>query len=107
MELLLEMTTRNKLTKNNPIIGWFQYTKRFQTLPRHRLALPQSNPYVGTFNHIKKNISAEEYEYSVPLDFLLLYFKTFTQPTSIKRSVGCQTDFDDSAFIVLQFPGKN
>lgn len=99
------MTTRNTITKNNPIIGWFQYSKRFSNLPRHRLALPHSNPYIGTFKHTKQSISAIEYNYNIPVESLLLYFKTFTH--TITRSIGCQTNFDDSAFIVVEFPYKS
>ncbi len=99
------MTTRKDITRNSPFVGWFQYSRRFNGYKITKFNLPSANPYVGTFRHTtcfqpKQNVSATEYSYNIPIESLLLYFKTFTQPPTTMRSVACQTDPDD-VFIVL------
>ena len=102
------MASRKAITKKHPLLGWFQYSNRFNNFRIKQPLLPNLNPYVGTFSHsfkIQPTISKEQYEYHIPLESLMLYFKQLRYP--IKRSIGTQTDKDDVTFVVLEFPNKS
>ena len=103
------MASRKDITKRHPLLGWFQYSNRFNAFRYKQPMLPKLNPYIGTFRHSIKVqppvISQEQYEYNIPLESLMLYFKTLRQP--IKRSVATQTDKDEFTFVVLELPNKN
>ena len=92
------MASRKDITKRHPLLGWFQYSNRFNAFRYKQPILPKLNPYIGTFRHSIKIqppvISQEQY-----------YFKTLRQP--IKRSVATQTDKDEFTFVVLELPNKN
>lgn len=96
------MSTRKDVFQNHPLLGWFQYSNRFNT--HHDSHLPRLNPFVGNFHH-SNTISDIKYEYALPLEFLLpVYYRTLVLP--IKRSIATQTD-DDTSFILLELPCKN
>ena len=103
------MASRKEITKKHPLLGWFQYSNRFNAFRIKQPILPKLNPYVGTFSHSIKIqpfiISQEQYECNIPLESLLLYFKTLQHP--IKRSVATQTDKDEFTFVVLELPNKS
>ena len=57
------------ITKRHPLLGWFQYSNRFNAF-RYKQPIPKLNPYIGTFRHSIKIeppvISQEQYEYNIP-----------------------------------------
>lgn len=92
------MSERKSFFKNNPIVGWFQYSTTFKEEEAEKL--PKNNSYVGTFTHHLKNNDISKEEYDLPLDKLLLYFKTIHTVPQMRRSIGTQTSND--SFIIVQ-----
>ena len=92
------MSERSNFFKNNPIVGWFQYSTPFK---KETEMLPKNNSYVGTFTHHLKNNEISKEEYDLPLDKLLLYFRTIHTVPQMRRSVGTQTTPNDT-FVIVQ-----
>ena len=93
------MTSRINLFKNNAIIGWFQYSKTFEKSNDAEDKLPKNNAFVGNFAHHLSKVSLEKYEVELPIEKLLLYFKTLHTKPKYRRSVGTQT-IDD--YVILR-----
>jgi len=85
------MASRISLFKNNAIIGWFQYSKTFEKSNIEEDKLPKNNAFVGNFKHNLNKVSLEKYELDLPVEKLLLYYKTLHTKPKYLRSVGTQT----------------
>ena len=93
------MTSRINLFQNNGIIGWFQYSQRFEEKKKED-ELPKNNGYVGNFAHHISHVSIEKYDYDLPLEKLMLYFRTIHTVPAFRRSVGTQTLGDDFVIVL-------
>jgi hypothetical protein len=102
------MSNRRSLFQSNPFIGWFQYGSSFKEFDKPPDTLPRSNPFVGTFDHLAKDIKKLDLQKTSQLDIevnkLLLYYKTLHTKPKIFKDVSTQTEvgfaLDDLYFIV-------
>ena len=97
------MSSRKKLFKNNPIVGFFQYTNNFNC---DKNVLSPTNPYVGKFKHDTSDISKEMYNHDVKIEKLLLYYKTLHTKNVVTRSIATQTNLNEDNFIVINIQPK-
>lgn len=98
------MSDRKSIFRNNPFVGWFQYSKTFNEYEKPN-DLPSNNPFVGTFlHHSKKNEINFQLDNSISK--LFLYYKTLHSRPVLMKDVSTQTEagfmLDELYFIVPQ-----